>query len=53
MEGMADPHAYYGSRGDDAELRRRSAELMESVARFGADQNLDLVPTSRYLWRLP
>ena len=53
MAGMTDPHAYYGSRGDDAELRRRSAELMESVARFGADQNLDLVPTSRYLWRLP
>ncbi|MBO9524044.1 MAG: EthD domain-containing protein [Nocardioidaceae bacterium] len=50
MAAMTDPHAFYGSGGDEAELQRRFAELMESVARFGADKGLDLVPTSRYSW---
>lgn len=49
---MTDPHAFYGSRGDDEELQRRFTRLMESVARFGADSGLDLVPTSRYAWTL-
>jgi hypothetical protein len=52
MAALTDPHAFYGSGGDDAELSRRMAELMASVARFGADQGLDLVPTSRYFWTL-
>jgi hypothetical protein len=50
MAAMTDPHAFYGSGGDEAELNRRFTELMASVARFGADKGLDLVPTSRYLW---
>ena len=49
---MTDPHAFYGSRGDDEELQRRFTRLMDSVARFGADSGLDLVPTSRYAWTL-
>lgn len=52
MEAMADPHEFYGSRGDDAELGRRMTELMASVAAFGADRDLDLVPTSVYAWDL-
>lgn len=52
MSAMADSHAFYGSGGDDDELQRRFTRLMESVARFGADQRLDLVPTSRYAWSL-
>lgn len=52
MSAMTDSHAFYGSGGDDDELQRRFTELMESVARFGADHGLDLVPTSRYLWTL-
>ena len=52
MAALTDPHAFYGSGGDDAELNRRMTELMASVARFGADQGLDLVPTSRYYWEL-
>jgi hypothetical protein len=52
MAALADPHAFYGSGGDEAELNRRMTELMASVATFGADQGLDLVPTSRYFWRL-
>lgn len=52
MASMHDPHEFYGSRGDDAELERRMTELMDSVGKFGADQGLDLVPTSRYIWAL-
>jgi hypothetical protein len=52
MAALTDPHAFYGSGGDDAELNRRMTELMASVAKFGADQGLDLVPTSRYRWSL-
>ena len=52
MAALTDVHEFYGSRGDDAELGRRMSELMASVAAFGADQGLDLVPTSRYFWAL-
>ena len=43
--GMSDPHAFYGSDGDDAELQGRLSTLMASVTRIGADRDLDLVPT--------
>lgn len=52
MAAMRDLHAFYGSGGDDAELGRRIGRLMESVAVFGADRDLDLVPTSRYVVEL-
>jgi len=52
MAAMTDDHAFYGSGGDPAELGLRLTRLMDSVTRFGADRGLDLVPTSRYLWRL-
>ncbi|MFC5177911.1 hypothetical protein [Nocardioides taihuensis] len=52
VEAVTDTHAFYGSGGDDAELTRRMARLMESVATIGADRDLDLVPTSRYLFDL-
>jgi hypothetical protein len=52
MEAMTDMHAFYGSGGDDAELQRRLGLMIESVSRFGADRNLDSVPTSRYLFDL-
>ncbi len=52
MAALTDMHAFYGSGGDDEELNRRITTLMTSVARFGADQGLDLVPTSRYVWDL-
>lgn len=52
MQAMTDMHAFYGSGGDDAELGRRLGLMIESVSRFGADRNLDSVPTSRYLFDL-
>lgn len=51
LEALTDPHAFYGSGGDGAELARRIERLMSSVATFGGDRNLDVVPTSRYRLR--
>ncbi|MFQ6394489.1 hypothetical protein ACLMAJ_13610 [Nocardia sp. KC 131] len=48
IEALTDPHAFYGSGGDSAELTRRFRRLMDSVAEFGANKNIDVVPTSRY-----
>lgn len=48
IEALTDPHAFYGSGGDDAELGRRIGKMMRSVAVFGADRDIDVVPTSRY-----
>ncbi|MFJ4655699.1 hypothetical protein ACIP5Y_30845 [Nocardia sp. NPDC088792] len=52
MAAMTSAHAFYGSGGDEEELQRRVTRLMESVVRFGAHLNLDLVPTSRYVYRV-
>lgn len=52
MAGITDMHAFYGSDGDDEELGRRLTRLMESVAILGADHDIDLVPTSRYVFDL-
>lgn len=52
MAALSDLHAFYGSGGDDEELRRRMRRMAESTATFGASTNLDLVPTSRYLLEL-
>ncbi|MBV8297846.1 MAG: EthD domain-containing protein [Acidimicrobiia bacterium] len=52
MEAMTSLHAFYGSGGDDAELGRRLDRMMKSVTSFGADRNLDSVPTSRYIFDL-
>lgn len=52
IEAVTDMHAFYGSGGDDADLGRRVQVLMESVGRIGADRDLDLVPTARYLYDL-
>jgi hypothetical protein len=48
--GMVDMHAFYGSGGDDAELHDRLTRLMASVARIGFDHDIDLVPSSRYVY---
>ncbi|MGC4961945.1 hypothetical protein [Gordonia sp. DT101] len=48
MAAVSDVHAFYGSGGDQQELERRMTRMLESVNRFGADRNLDVVPTSRF-----
>jgi hypothetical protein len=52
MDAMTSMHAFYGSGGDDAELQRRLDRMMKSVSSFGADRDLDAVPTSRYVFDL-
>ncbi len=52
MAALTDFHAFYGSGGDDAELSRRMTRMLESVATFGAHENIDVVPTSRYEFTL-
>jgi len=52
MTAMTSLHDFYGSDGDDAELQRRLDRMMESVSSFGADRDLDAVPTSRYAFDL-
>ena len=41
-----------GPSGEHAELARRMTTLLASVSVMGADRHIDLVPTSRYVWRL-
>jgi hypothetical protein len=52
IEAMTSMHAFYGSGGDDVELQRRLDRMMQSVTSFGADRDLDAVPTSRYVFDL-
>jgi hypothetical protein len=50
IEAVTDLHAFFGA-ADDADLADRMGQMAASVARFGADRNIDTVPTSRYvLW---
>lgn len=48
IEALTDLHAFYGSGGDPDELSRRMTAMLESVTAFGADRDIDVVPTSRY-----
>ena len=38
---------------DDVDLQRRLEKMVASTAAFGANVNIDAVPTSRYLFRNP
>lgn len=52
IEAVSDLHAFFGA-ADDADLGDRMGRMAASVARFGADRDIDTVPTSRYLLRAP
>ncbi|WP_084531946.1 EthD domain-containing protein [Nocardia miyunensis] len=52
MAAMIDPHEFWGSGGDDAELQRRVTRMMSSIDIFGANRDIDVVPTSRYHYTL-
>ncbi|BBZ76136.1 hypothetical protein MANY_14730 [Mycolicibacterium anyangense] len=45
-------HAFFGAADDD-DLRDRMEQMVASTAAFGANVNIDAVPTSRYLFRSP
>lgn len=49
---VSDPYVFYGA-ADQADLTDRVGRMVASVSAFGANQNIDTVPTSRYAFRSP
>ncbi|MDG4666833.1 EthD domain-containing protein [Mycobacterium sp. 236(2023)] len=52
IEATSDLHAFFGA-ADDADLSDRMTKMVASTTAFGANQNVDTVPTSRYVLRSP
>jgi hypothetical protein len=49
---VSDLKAFFGTDDDD-ELSRRITRMVASTSAFGANENIDTVPTSRYVWKEP
>ena len=52
IEAVADLHAFFGAADDD-DLRNRMERMLASTSAFGANENVDTVPTSRFVYRSP
>ncbi|WP_179472149.1 EthD domain-containing protein [Mycolicibacterium vinylchloridicum] len=52
IESVSSLHAFFGA-ADDADLQSRMEQMVASTAAFGANVNIDAVPTSRYVYRSP
>ncbi len=52
IEAIASLHAFFGA-ADDADLADRAGKMTASTSAFGANVNVDTVPTSRYILRNP
>jgi hypothetical protein len=52
LEALTSLHAFFAAADDD-ELARNMGRMTASVARFGADRGLDVVPTSQYVITRP
>jgi hypothetical protein len=52
IEAVGSLHAFFGA-ADDADLQSRMEQMVASTAAFGANVNIDAVPTSRYLYKSP
>ena len=52
IEAVADLHAFFGAADDD-DLRNRMERMVASTTAFGANENVDTVPTSRFVYRSP
>lgn len=50
IEAVSDLHAFFGA-ADDADLGDRMSRMVASTTAFGANENVDTVPTSRYVLR--
>jgi hypothetical protein len=48
-EAMTSDHAFYGTGGDEALLRKNMTAMMESCARFIDFTKIDVIPMSEYL----
>ena len=52
LEATRDLHAFFGA-ADDADLSDRMTRMVSSTSAFGANVDVDTVPTSRYVMRSP
>jgi hypothetical protein len=52
IEATSDLHVFFGAADDD-DLRDRMERMVASTAAFGANRDVDTVPTSRYVLRTP
>jgi hypothetical protein len=52
IEAVSDLHAFFGA-ADDEDLRDRMERMVASTTAFGANRDVDTVPTSRYVFRTP
>lgn len=52
LEAVTDIKAFFGAT-DDADLQHRVGRMVASTTAFGANQNIDTVPTSRYVIQTP
>jgi hypothetical protein len=51
-EAITDLKAFFGATDDD-ELQHRLGRMVASTSAFGANENIDTVPTSRYVFTTP
>jgi hypothetical protein len=51
-QAISDLHAFFGAADDD-DLRDRMERMVASTSAFGANRDIDTVPTSRYVFRSP
>ena len=51
-DAITDLKAFFGA-ADDADLQQRLARMVASTTAFGANENIDTVPTSRYVLKTP
>jgi hypothetical protein len=52
IEAVGSLHAFFGA-ADDADLADRMGRMIASTSAFGANENIDTVPTGRYVFRTP
>ncbi len=52
MDAITDIKAFFGA-ANDRDLQRRLSRMIASTTAFGADENTDTVPTSRYVFKTP
>lgn len=52
IEAVSDLHAFFGA-ADDEQLTERMTRMLASTAAFGADRDIDTVPTSHYVFADP
>jgi hypothetical protein len=52
IEAVTDLEAFFGA-ADDADLHQRLSRMLASTSAFGANENIDTVPTSRYVLKTP